>query len=154
MMCDRWRNSSTLFLIDMGPAPSKNHWIERIDVNGNYEPSNCKWATTKEQGINKRNTILVKYEGSELALSDWCKKLNITYTIAHRHLANGMAFEEIVKNYHKLITFRRLNRAEILVIKAFIEEGIHPRIIARELSIAPYTIQRIARIVVAKKIAA
>ncbi|MGS0480035.1 hypothetical protein [Bacillus mycoides] len=53
-VCERWRKSPGLFVEDMGERPSPNHSIDRIDVNGNYEPSNCRWATLSEQGHNKR----------------------------------------------------------------------------------------------------
>lgn len=53
-VCDRWLNSFENFFEDMGPRPSKKHSLERMDVNGNYEPGNCKWATRTEQGINRR----------------------------------------------------------------------------------------------------
>lgn len=54
-VCERW-NEFENFLEDMGEKPSNLHSIDRIDVNGNYEPSNCRWATTIEQGRNKRMT--------------------------------------------------------------------------------------------------
>jgi hypothetical protein len=52
-ICDRWRYSFENFINDMGIKPI-GHSIDRIDVNGSYEPSNCKWATGKEQNSNKR----------------------------------------------------------------------------------------------------
>ncbi len=59
IICDRWKNSFENFLQDMGNKPDKSYSIERIDVNGNYEPSNCKWATKIEQANNKRNNIII-----------------------------------------------------------------------------------------------
>ncbi len=55
-MCDRWRSFSA-FLDDMGPCPA-GLTLERIDVNGNYEPNNCRWATKTDQSRNKRTTRL------------------------------------------------------------------------------------------------
>ena len=53
-VCDRWAHSFENFLGDMGAKPSSKHTIDRIDVNGNYEPTNCRWITIQEQQKNKR----------------------------------------------------------------------------------------------------
>jgi hypothetical protein len=53
-VCDRWINSYENFLLDMGRKPTPFHSIDRINVNGDYEPSNCKWSTKSEQQYNRR----------------------------------------------------------------------------------------------------
>lgn len=61
-VCDRWLDSAKgfqNFLDDMGPRPGQGYSIERIDVNGDYSPENCKWIPIKEQSYNKTNTLFV-----------------------------------------------------------------------------------------------
>lgn len=56
MVCERWQKFEN-FYADMGARPTAAHSIDRKEVNGDYEPSNCKWATRSEQNLNKRSTI-------------------------------------------------------------------------------------------------
>lgn len=60
IVCERWRNSFPNFIADIGLRPSPHYSLERINVNGNYEPSNCKWATSKEQRNNQRRSEFFK----------------------------------------------------------------------------------------------
>lgn len=69
-VCDRWRNDFEAFLKDMGDMPD-GLTIERIDKNGNYEPDNCRWATTGEQSRNTRDNLFLSCLGVSKCITDW-----------------------------------------------------------------------------------
>ena len=75
-VCDQWLAFST-FLNDMGDRPTDKHTIERCNNNGNYEPSNCRWAVRAEQNRNKRDTVFFTHEGETLCMSDWARRLGV-----------------------------------------------------------------------------
>lgn len=87
-ICDRWLESFQNFIDDMGSKPPGMS-IERIDVNGNYEPSNCKWATRYEQSNNRRNNIRVEIGGVTKNLTQWCVELGLNKGAIHGRLAKG-----------------------------------------------------------------
>ena len=87
-ICERW-SDFTAFLADMGPRPSPDHSIDRIDNDGDYEPSNCRWATHKEQMRNRRVTIRVEFRGQTVALRDVADILGIGRNTLLRRYYNG-----------------------------------------------------------------
>lgn len=97
-MCERWRNSFENFYADMGPKPTPKHSIERINNDGNYEPSNCKWATMKEQGRNTTKARLLTYNGMTMCINEWAEKLNINRGVI-RYEANRGRFEKLAQKH-------------------------------------------------------
>lgn len=87
-VCDRWRSFEN-FLVDMGPRPSLKYSIERREVNGNYEPGNCRWATTAEQSVNRRNTVYVEYNGRRMLLIDACVEAGLDHILVRDRLRHG-----------------------------------------------------------------
>jgi hypothetical protein len=82
--CERWKDFKNFFS-DMGQKPTPKHTLERINNNGNYEPSNCKWATRKEQLNNKRDNVFIECEGIRLTITQWSERVGIhVATIKHR----------------------------------------------------------------------
>lgn len=78
-VCDRWLESFENFLADMGEKPSENHSIDRINVFGNYEPLNCRWADKIEQENNKTTNVLIEYQSKKYTISELARLLNINY---------------------------------------------------------------------------
>lgn len=84
-VCERWRDSFEAFYADMGPRPSPKHSIDRIDVNGNYEPGNVRWATYSEQANNRRTNQLVKYDGEMITIAEASRRSGLNAgAITHR----------------------------------------------------------------------
>lgn len=86
-VCDRWMKAAN-FLDDMGEAPAGMS-IDRIDVNGNYEPSNCRWATQKEQTRNTRRTKYLEINGERRPMAEWCESAGVAYSLVRDRLARG-----------------------------------------------------------------
>lgn len=88
-VCERWINSFENFLADMGNRPTKNHSIERINNDGNYEPSNCKWGTPKEQSNNNRNTCLITRNGITKSIAQWAEEFGVIYSTFYSRVKSG-----------------------------------------------------------------
>lgn len=70
--------------------------IERIDVNGNYEPSNCTWIPRIEQPKNTRRTIYIKYNGKDQTISEWADELGMNYETLRMRLSRGWSVERAI----------------------------------------------------------
>lgn len=79
-VCDRWTAFENFFA-DMGERPTEKHSLDRIDCDGDYTPTNCRWATNKQQQRNRRNNIRVEYNGEVKCLSEWAELYGLKQVI-------------------------------------------------------------------------
>ncbi|MBW4636028.1 MAG: hypothetical protein KME30_30340 [Iphinoe sp. HA4291-MV1] len=106
-ICKSWYNFEK-FLADMG-EPASKMTLDRIDVNGNYEASNCRWITQKEQSHNKRNNHYIFFNGRNQTLTKWAEELEIKSVTLHTRLSRGWSVERafttatILKNKRNVV---------------------------------------------------
>lgn len=78
---------------------SDNLTLDRIDVNGNYCPGNCRWVSAKEQANNRTNNRKVSYKGETKNVSEWAKQYGIDAPLFHAAIRRGKTIDEIVSEY-------------------------------------------------------
>jgi hypothetical protein len=88
-VCERWTHSFQNFLEDMGIRPSDDFQIDRINNDGNYEPSNCRWASRIENASNKRNNRVITAFGKTQTLQSWERETGINRETIAKRLNNG-----------------------------------------------------------------
>ena len=86
-VCDRWKSFEN-FYDDMIGTYSDGLTIDRINVDGNYEPSNCRWITMEDQARNKRTNIMITIDGETMCLAEWCRKFNLEYKTIRYRISN------------------------------------------------------------------
>lgn len=95
-VCEEWMNSFESFrdwALDNGYE--ENLTIERLDNNLDYCPSNCKWATRKEQSRNRSSNIKITYNGETKILTEWCEELGLEYKRTHNRIYKlGWTYEK------------------------------------------------------------
>lgn len=102
-VCDRWLESFDFFYADLGARPSPKHSIDREDVNGNYEPSNCRWVLSIIQANNTRKNVFIEYKNVTYTMSQLCELLNLKYdSFKHFYRARHLPLEQAIAKAKKL----------------------------------------------------
>lgn len=92
-MCEAW-SSFAQFLEDMGPRPL-NHTLDRIDVNGDYCPENCRWLPGKYQARNLSTNTMIEFAGYNRCLAEWAECTGIPRETIRRRLDKGWDLERV-----------------------------------------------------------
>ena len=106
-VCNEWLESFETFKEwALANGYQDNLSIDRIDVNGNYEPSNCRWTTLKQQANNKTDSFFVEYNGVTHTLKEWSEILNINYRTLFSRIRQSKwsiekAFTTPVRNHQR-----------------------------------------------------
>lgn len=135
-VCDEWRNDFPAFLRwACGNGYQLGLTLDRIDVNGNYEPSNCRWVTMKVQNNNKRSNRLITMNGKTQTVSQWADELGLDYGVVRNRLHDGLplekAFADADLRTAPLITYH----GKTQTVTAWSREtGVNRRTIARRLA--------------------
>jgi len=88
-VCESWLKYPS-FLADMGECVGDMS-LERVDVNGDYCPENCKWIPWAKQAANRRNNVFIEFEGKRLTVSEWARALGIGEGTIRQRIRIGCA---------------------------------------------------------------
>lgn len=111
-VCDEWSNEDGFIHFynwAIANGYSDNLTIEREDVNGNYEPSNCKWATLHEQSRNRRSNVHIDVNGTDMIIADASVELNIPQKTLGERIKKGWAAEDVIdetKPKPRIVTYQ------------------------------------------------
>lgn len=96
-MCERWANSFAAFLTDMGARPP-GHTLDRIDNDRGYEPANCRWATPRQQALNRRNLRLYTHDGFTGSIKDLAIRAGLSPSCVYQRLKAGQTISHALSH--------------------------------------------------------
>lgn len=98
VICEEWKTSfESFYKWAFNNGYKDNLTIDRINVNGNYEPSNCRWETTREQNRNKQHTVYVEYHGELMTVSDIAEIKGVSVQAIYYRLQNNIDIDKPIK---------------------------------------------------------
>jgi hypothetical protein len=105
-VCQRWRDDFRHFLADMGDRPD-GQTLDRIEVNEDYQPANCRWASSRVQNLNRRSTIWLDIDGERIAAPDLERRHGFPRGTISGRLRHGWATERLLEPLNEPITRSR-----------------------------------------------
>lgn len=106
-MIKRWFKFEE-FYKDMGDPPSKEHSLDRINVNGNYNKTNCRWATKTEQSNNRRDNLYITWKDKTMTATQWSREFGMHDSTIRSRLRRGWSIERVMTEpLHKNKSYRR-----------------------------------------------
>lgn len=93
-VCDEWKSFIPFCFWALSNRYKENLTLDRINVNGNYKPSNCRWATNEQQMNNTTTNRTLNYSNQTLTIAEWGKKLNIDRHLISKRLSRGWSIED------------------------------------------------------------
>ncbi len=105
-VCERWQNSFENFYADMGDKPTPKHTLDRFpDQNGDYGPTNCRWATQLVQQGNRTNNVWHEKNGRRMILSDWARYMNLNPKNMTGYIKSHKGFDNMYNYFLNKGTF-------------------------------------------------
>lgn len=99
-ICDEWKNDfMSFYKWSLSNGYKKELTIERIDVNGGYNPDNCTWIKKEEQNKNTRRSVFLTYKGKTLCVAEWARKINKSKETLYSRIKKGWSIEKILCEY-------------------------------------------------------
>jgi len=93
-LCEEWIDFIPYYNWAIQAGYREGLSIDRIDNDGNYEPSNCRWVTQKEQSLNNRRNVRITYKGETLTRTEWCEKYGLKYSALRSRQKRGITNPE------------------------------------------------------------
>lgn len=139
-----WLNF-TAFYAYMGARPSPRHSIDRIDNNGHYEPSNCRWATKTEQMRNLRKNVFIEYEGKRQTIAEWARELGLSHATIWSRVNAGHTTDRVLASgalHHRFVEF---DGKRLTLTQWAKEIGLSVQALSNRLNVYGWTVERALR---------
>lgn len=93
-ICAEWNDFSNFREWAISNGYNEDLTLDRIDVNGNYEPANCRWVTHQIQANNKSNNKIIVYNSKQMTMADFCREYNLNYRLFSKYLIKGLSISD------------------------------------------------------------